>query len=315
MLPWQPLATVVLSCLTGLGVLVLPQAPAQAQSNSDSPKLGERIEIRCFYATSLDREAEYSILLPPSYTGQVPRDYPVIYFLHGMNNDHTSWTQSRYGDIPAKLEALWREGALPEFLLVHPRGDNGFYSNSYDGGSRCEDYICRDLIREIEGNFRVQPDRRTRALGGTSMGGYGALKIAMKHPQLFGSVAAGSPIVFLGDDPLATIPVGPGRGSRFRERFSRVFGDPVRREHWRQNSVEVLSRTTDLQDLRIYFAYGTADRYNRWFPMQQGLETLSRILSEKNLPHDFRTFTGEPHGWRLIAGHLQEIFTFLTATF
>ena len=298
-----------------VGSSTLPYAVAQPQSDAVSPQLGERIEIHRFLSPSLDGEAEYSVLIPPSYKEQNSRDYPVVYFLHGMNNDHTSWTQSRYGDIPARLQVLWETGALPEFLFVHPRGDNSFYSNSHDRASRYEDYICEDLIAEIETHFRVHPERQGRALGGTSMGGYGALKIAMKHPQLFASVASGSPIVFLGDDPLASIPAGSGRGSRFRERFAKVFGDPVQREHWRRNSLEELSRTADLTGLRIYFAYGTADRYNRLFPMQQGIEALSRILSERKVSHLFRTFPGEPHGWKLIADHLQEIFAFLTATF
>lgn len=315
MLYYRRFSVPAISCLAGLVFLVAWQTEARIQSSPTSSTLGNRVQIRTFYAPSLQRKVEYSIYLPPSYGKQPGQNFPVIYFLHGMNNHHTSWTQQRYGGIPDKLEVLLLEGAFPEFLLVHPHGGNSFYSNSYDGRFRYEDYIRQDLIQEIEGNFRVQAERGKRALAGTSMGGYGALKIAMKHPQLFSSVAAGSPVIFLGNNPLAMIGAEPGRAHLFRDRFTRVFGDPLQLEHWRQNSIEVLARTADLRNLRIYLAYGTADRYDGRFPMREGIETLDRILSERNVPHFLRIFPGEPHGWRLIADHLQEIFTFLTATF
>ena len=90
---------------------------------------------------------------------------------------------------------------------------------------------------------------------------------------------------------------------------------PFEPEHWRENSLEVLARNADLMDLNIYFSFGTADRYNRSFPLQKGIETLSQILRDRNIPHQFRVIEGGPHGWSLVKDQLNEVLSFVTRTF
>lgn len=277
---------------------------------------GARVEFRKFHSPSVGKEAAYSVFLPPSYDQDPNRKFPVVYFLHGMNNDHTSWAVTRYGDIPGRIGAILANGRAPEFLMVHPDGENSFYTNTLDGSRRYEDLITQDLIEEVEKTFRAETGKVNRAIGGTSMGGYGALKIAMKHPELYGSVAADSPIVLMGEDPPVLMENVPLQRAEFYRRIlAPIFGDPFDREQWKKNSVETLARNAQLKGLNIYFAYGTGDRYNNIFPMEESVRALDRILTERGVPHTLRIFEGEPHGWELVIAHLEETIPFLTQTF
>ena len=277
---------------------------------------GSRLEFRSFRSSALDKDASYSILTPPSYDKEPERRFPVIYFLHGLNNDHTSWATPRYGNLPLQVETFLKKGKTPEFLLVHPDGENSLYTDSLDGTGEYETYIRRDLTSEVEKNFRVQTGRSGRALGGVSMGGYGALKIAMRHPKEFASASGTSPIVFLGEDPSNSLTNRESRrGGYVLRLIGRTFGDPFNREHWRENSLETLARTAPLDQLNIHFSYGTADRYNRMFPMEQGVKTLDQILSERGIAHTCQIYEDEPHGWELVRSHLDETLAFLSQTF
>ena len=231
---------------------------------------GSRVEFRSFRSSALEKDASYSIFTPPSYDKEPERRFPVIYFLHGLNNDHTSWATSRYGNLPLQVETFLKPGKVPEFLLVHPDGENSLYTDALDGTGKYEAYIRRDLIEEVENNFRAQSGRSNRALGGVSMGGYGALKIAMRHPSDFASASGTSPIVFLGDDPSGSLKNRESRRAGYVLRLiGSTFGDPFNRAYWGANSLETLARTAALDELNIHFSYGTADRYNRMFPMER----------------------------------------------
>ena len=275
---------------------------------------GSKVEFRSFFASSIREKASYSVYFPPAYQKELDRKFPVIYFLHGMFNDHTSWTVARYGNFPLLIEKLMLQESSPQCLMVYPEGRNSMYTDFADGSKKYEQYIYQDLVREIESHFRVKKARTKRAIGGTSMGGYGALKIAMKHPELYGSVAAASPIILLGKNPTELVN-SSNRRSFFSRVFTPVFGLPFDQTHWEENSIEVLARSGNLGDLKIYLAYGTADRFADAFPMRQGIETVDGILSKRGFSHVLKIFEGEPHGWELIRNHIEEILQFLTQTF
>ena len=94
----------------------------------------------------------------------------------------------RHGVI-ARLDAAMRDGSLPEFLVVCPDGDGSWFSNSHDGRRLYENFVADDLPREIASRFRVLPGPGGRAITGISMGGYGAMKIALRHPENYGAVS------------------------------------------------------------------------------------------------------------------------------
>lgn len=278
---------------------------------------GSTVEFKTLVSATLAGEEPYSVFLPPSFHRDPSRTYPVVYFLHGLNNDQTSWTVERYGNLQNKVEELILGKKIPEIIMVHPFGNNSFYCNYADGTKRYEDFITRELVAYMESNYRARKGRANRAIGGTSMGGYGALKIAMKYPDLYSAAAAHSPIIFLGRNPL-DVP-DELKTSRYFQYFASIlkliFGDPIQQDLWDANNPLVLAGSGKLNGLKIYFDYGTADRYNQSIHLDQGVLALDRALAEAGVPHTFQVYPGEPHGWALVALHLTGSLPFLCQSF
>ena len=274
---------------------------------------GSRVEFGELTSSSLSgKRAAYSIFLPPSYEGSSER-FPAVYFLHGLFNDHSSWTMDHHGSIPTLIDGLMTEGSLPEMVLVFPDGGRSFYTNYHDGSADYEELIVTELPAFIEKSYRVAPEPAKRAIAGTSMGGYGALKIAMRFPERYVAVAAHSPIVFPIKNPL-DVPES-ARSGRYYEYLSSIFktvyGDPFDQAYFDENNpIELASK--ELDGLSIYFDYGTADRYNRSMGLGQGLARLDQALSANEVAHQFVTHEAEPHGWELVYTHIGESLAFLS---
>lgn len=312
-----------------IGFVAIPLAllrPLQAQFNDERRRTdlnpislpgGSTIEFKSFDSTSIGMPERYSVFLPPSFSKNPSRNYPVIYFLHGLNNDETSWTVERYGHIQNTLEQMMLSGKLPEFIMVHPRGDNGFYCNYIDGSRRYEDLVTQELVTYMETHYRAGKGRENRSIAGTSMGGYGALKIAMKYPDRYAAVVGQSPIIFPGKGPLELS--DDVKSSRFYSFFVNmlkpIFGDPMMQDLWDANNPLVLAKNQNLKGLKIYFDYGTDDRYIPMTHLDEGNKALDEELTNAHVPHVFRIHPGEPHGWALIAAHLDETLPFLCQTF
>lgn len=277
---------------------------------------GSRVEFHEIQSEALGQARAFSIFLPPSYASS-ESTYPAVYFLHGLFNDHSSWTMDERGDIPARVDALMADGALPEMVLVFPDGGKSFYTNYRDGSGDFEDFIVKDVPSHVETHYRVESSPRRRAIAGTSMGGYGALKIAMRHPEHYAGVAAHSPIVFPLKNPLDVPP--EARSSRQYQYLSGIFrtvyGDPFDQAYYDENNPLELASREGVSRLAIYFDYGTADRYNRSIGLGLGLQKLDAALSSQDVAHTFVTHEGEPHGWELVHTHIADSLSFLARAF
>ncbi len=276
---------------------------------------GSRVVFARFHSAALEEDREYSIFLPPSY-GKSKGKFPVVYFLHGMWNDHTSWTVERYGRLYEVVDRLITEKKIPEIIMVHPSGDNSFYTNYIGGHKNYEEYVVHDLIRHIETTYSAKTGTQWRTIGGTSMGGFGALKIAFKHPELYSAAAAHSPIV-LPNDP-SHLPEQTRNSERFQfftQLMTPIFGNPIDSTLWKANNPLDLARTADLRGIRIYFDYGTADRYNQTIGLGEGVRALHQVLTDRGIPHVFKERPNEPHGWEFVAVHLPESLSFLCESF
>ncbi|WP_216650035.1 alpha/beta hydrolase family protein [Lewinella sp. W8] len=131
-----------------------------------------------------------SVYLPPGYEGGTD-SYPVIYYLHGFLNNHELWPEM----VEVLDFAIANHRIRPFILVVSDQRttyDGSFYSNSGLFGN-WEDFTVFDLVEHMDKNYRTIPNRNSRGITGHSMGGYGALKIAMRHPDIFSSVYALSP--------------------------------------------------------------------------------------------------------------------------
>lgn len=133
----------------------------------------------------------YWIYLPPSYTQMPARHYPTFYLLHGGPGYPVEWFQAAHAATTA--DALILAGKMRETILIGADGNGRVYrfsewANSFDGRQRMEDAIVYDLVRFIDSHYRTLADSADRAVGGLSMGGYGAANIALHHPEMFGQV-------------------------------------------------------------------------------------------------------------------------------
>lgn len=167
-----------------------------------------------FYSSALDREMPYFVYLPPRY-GTASRRYPVLYMLHGGSQDRDEWPA--YGLVNA-VDRLIAEKEIRPMIVVMPQGDYGFWVNHVDDGPKWGDYVSQDLVRHVDATFRTLPDAQNRAIGGLSMGGYGALQLAFNNPDVFGTVGGHSPALYPDDGSLPIL----GTGEAFAAR------DPVR---------------------------------------------------------------------------------------
>ena len=149
------------------------------------------------------------------------------------------------------------------------------------------------------------------------MGGYGALKIAMKYPDRYAAAAGQSPIVFLGNNPL-DVPEEL-KSARIYQFFvgimKPIYGEPIRQDLWDANNPLLLAKSGKLNGLKIYFDYGTEDRYIQTIHLDEGIKALDRVLTDAHVPHTFKIHPGEPHGWALVAAHLNETLPFLCQSF
>lgn len=139
-----------------------------------------------------------SVYLPPSYSSSPRRRYPVIYFLHGFDGDDRALVKGVFQNLNIRLsmDSLIRRGDVDEMIVVMPNArnafDGSFYTNSPVTGNWSQ-FIFRDLVNFIDRKYRTLKTRKARALAGHSMGGYGALRIGMRHPEIFSAVYALSP--------------------------------------------------------------------------------------------------------------------------
>ena len=132
------------------------------------------------------------VYLPPSYPLGGSRRYPVIYLLHGFRGSYRQWMSGgREWNIRDTMDRLIAAGKVREMILVMPDARNkyggSFYTDSPTTGN-WEDFLADDLVTDIDRNYRTIPDAASRGIAGHSMGGYGAVRLAMKHPDTFGAV-------------------------------------------------------------------------------------------------------------------------------
>ncbi len=192
-----------LRALTVGFMLAASPAFAQVQTNvpdvvaGAKPVTVERIRIHgASLEGNLEGDAvdrEVLVFLPPSYGIDKTRRYPVVYALHGYSIGAAQWSQEIR--VPQTIEGAFALGAgemivvLPDSKTVH---NGSMYSRSPTTGN-FEDFIAYDVVSYIDAHYRTRASRDSRGLVGHSMGGYGAARIGMKHPEIFGSLYMMSP--------------------------------------------------------------------------------------------------------------------------
>ncbi len=263
--------------------------------------LAQQVEYKSFPSKLLGRDLKYGVYLPPSYASSPGKKYPVLYFLHGLFEDETRW--STRGQTDQIMNRMIAEGKIGEFIVAIPNGGTSFYTNTRDGSEKWEDAIVTEFIPLVESTYRINATRANRGISGTSMGGYGALKIAMKHPDLFGSASAHSAVLL---QDLSAAKVSAGRLQRFQSLFDKIYGINQDLTYWEANNPMTLAKDTKkLNGLKLYFDCGTEDDYG----FDLGTRQLDEMLTKAGYPHESHLYPGH-HGWDYAMQHTNESLLF-----
>ena len=148
----------------------------------------------------LGRDVHYAVYLPPDYASSARR-YPVVYLLHGYTDDESGWVQ--FGEIGPAADRAIADRTIPPMIIVMPDGGVAWYVNDYQNKVRWEDMFVQEFIPHIDATFRTRPQREFRGVAGLSMGGWGTLVYAFRHPDLFAAAAAFSAAVWTDEEIVA----------------------------------------------------------------------------------------------------------------
>jgi len=223
---------------------------------------------------------------------------PVVYFFHGITGNADSWKGNGYAEA---LDILGPEENMPPFTVVSfDTSATSFFSdrNEEKAGSRAyETWFVREFMPYIEKTYQVCAERRCRGTGGLSMGGYGALKTAIKYKELFSfagvNSAAVSPFnVWNGlpewNEYFGRHPVGPWRGHALLQEIRGVFRN--KEQYDRNDPVLLLEAIKNEEEApRLYLDVGGKD----YFGFQEGYFRLTKVLDERRWAYD--SFF-DPHG-------------------
>ena len=239
--------------------------------SNESLKLASRL---------MGREMPYRVVLPTDYNGNTTERYAVIYLLHGLTGHFNDWTDRTN---------LVQLAANYNFIIVTPEGNDGWYSDSpMVSNDKYESYIIKELIPEIDSRFRTLADGQHRVIAGLSMGGYGSLKFGLKFPNMFSIIGS-----FSGALRIEKWSGKAGGNKLIGSSIDKVFG-PINSAARKANDVFSLARQITPDKVRvlpyIYLSCGTEDS------MLEGNNEFNKILTEKNVLHDYRTGRGG-HDW------------------
>lgn len=213
----------IVACAIATAISPITQLSAQVQTIVPEPVPGAKpvtVEHIKIHGAALEGNLEGDavdrdviLFLPPSYATEKNRRYPVVYALHGYSIGAEQWTHEIH--VPQTIEGAFAQGAH-EMIVVLPDSktiyNGSMYSSSATTGD-FENFIAHDVVAYIDAHYRTIPQRESRGLAGHSMGGYGASRIGMKHPDVFGTLYIMSPCCM---SPMTG--GGPGPADQMKER-------------------------------------------------------------------------------------------------
>lgn len=234
-----------------------------------------------YFSNSLQKQSTFHIVFPEGREFAPP--WATFYLLHGLSDDHTIW---------ARRTSIERYVAGLPLAVVMPDGGRGWYSNAQVGFAH-EDDLIQDVIGLVERTFPVKAERSGRAIGGLSMGGYGAVKLGLKHHAMFGSVHAHSGAVGIMRDE--------DRMRQLAPEFQRIFGDTPRGGP--EDPFTLVERIDHGRIPPMRLDCGTDD-----FLLDQN-RAFHAHLDALHIPHEYEEFPGG-HDWAYWDTHVREAIRF-----
>jgi len=258
----------------------------QPEPSADRPRLTPEVRMQdvTFHSTSLGRNMPYRVILPAAMSPNAK--FPVVYLLHGGGGNYRDW--SNYSDVA--------QYAARGLILVMPEGESSYYVNAVDRPQdRFEDYITKDLIAEVEARFPVAPGRANRAIVGISMGGFGAVVLSLKHPDLFEFVGGLSSAIDVPSRPFSIKRVG-----QYREHRA-IFG-PWGGRSRRDNNPFVLAENVDPQG--VPFLFLSCGEQEGLLPANK---RFAAILKKRGFKYEFHSGAGG-HDWNQWNSRIPDLF-------
>ncbi len=261
-----------------------------------------RIDCSAIKSRILQRAVRYCVMLPADYDKERDKKYPVLYFLHGLGENEQALMRSGGWGL---IEDLQGEHKVGDFLMVAPEGRGGFFINAADGRDRYSDFLLTEFLPFIETHYRVIRNRKSRGATGLSMGGFGALRLAFAHPELFGSVSAQSPALIT--ETPTQLNADLRNAGPLARLLASVFGNPIDVAHWKQNNPFVLVRKNQVQIKTqiIYVNCGHQDEYG----FAVGASQMHKQLLSEGIRHEFHLYPGR-HSADYFLSHLGETIEF-----
>jgi S-formylglutathione hydrolase FrmB len=270
-----------------------------------------RIDCNALTSQILKQVVHYCVYLPSGYDAAASKTpaqrYPVLYFLHGLgDNEQTLFNSGGW----TLLDDLRKQKKMSAFLIVAPEGRRSFYINSADGTVRYNDFFLREFIPHIEARYRIRAARETRAISGISMGGYGAIRFAFAHPELFSAVSAQS-AALITESP-KDLDTAAATGAPLGRVLAAVFGNPINVAHWNENSPFALAKKNigALRKQAIYFNCGQDDNYG----FEKGAAALHGQLQKTGVKHEYHPYAGD-HSLTYFLSHFAEVMEFHSKAF
>lgn len=229
----------------------------------------QQVDLVKVRASKMDKEVENNVVKPIDYSAE--KTYPVLYLLHGYGGNHNDWVNI----VPQIKELATRY----RMLVVCPNAANSWYFDSpVDAEIQYETYITRDLISYIDSHYGTIKDRNGRAIAGLSMGGHGAIYLAVRHKELFamaGSMSGGVDIT--------------QTSQQFE--LEKVLGPLAQNEElWKNSSAIAQIDNLKNGELDLIVDCGTEDMFAGCN------EEMHRKMVEKGIAHDYIVRPGN-HNW------------------
>lgn len=241
----------------------------------------------------MQRALPYCVLLPLGYERHSAA-YPVLYLLHGLFGRFDDWVERT--DIVA-------QAASHDVIIITPEGGDGWYSDSATSEQeKYESHFVCELLPEIEKRYRTITERRGRAIAGLSMGGYGAVKMAVKRPDLYAFAASFSGAL----DPTERSDHAPGFDwENLRPSILKAFGGADCERRF-DNDLFKLIEGLPAENIPalpfFYFDCGDEDGF------LQANQRLADAMTARGIAHQFQVIGGG-HDWAYWGGRVSKLLS------
>lgn len=237
-----------------------------------------------FPGPAIHKAASMNVIIPDKLKGRAP----VLYLLHGLSDDHTAWC--RQTSIERYVSSL-------NLIVVMPDSHRGWFTNSASPpGLNWEDHIMQDVIGFVDRTFPTIAQRHGRAIGGISMGGYGAFKLALKYPQSFCSAHSHSGALNRIAILFSSTKVDP-----FTSEFRSIFGPEA--PGGKDDCLALAAACPKNLRPQLWIDCGKED-----FIVQDS-RIMHRHLLKLKYPHTYREYPGT-HNWTYWDTHIQKALLF-----